>query len=124
MIQYKEIAFTGYPVRNVAKSRKFYEGVLGLKLSRTFSKDFIEYDIGRGTLVLARAPDLWKPSRHGAAVALEVKDIDAAIEHMKRKKIKFAIPPQDFPTCRMFGVRDPDGSMVTLHQRKRQARKA
>src|SRR5688572_4970427 len=118
MIRYKEIAFTGYAVTNMAKARRFYEGVLNLKMSRKFSKDFIEYDIGPGTLVLASAPKIWKPSRQGTAAALEVVDFDAVLEQLKKKKIKPAIGPEDYPTCRMVGVRDPDGNMITFHQRK------
>ena len=34
MIRYKEIAFVAYPVTDVARARKFYEGVLGLKPSK------------------------------------------------------------------------------------------
>lgn len=30
-IRYKEIAFVAYPVTDVIRARKFYEGVLGLK---------------------------------------------------------------------------------------------
>jgi predicted enzyme related to lactoylglutathione lyase len=122
MIRYREIAFTAYPVTNMARARKFYEGVLGLKVSRKFSKVFIEYDIGPGTLVVACAPDQWKPSKNGAAAALEVADFDAALEQLQKKKIKLAIPPQDYPTCRMLGIRDPDGNMITLHQRKKKRR--
>ncbi|HEX2852300.1 MAG TPA: VOC family protein [Opitutaceae bacterium] len=122
MIRYREIAFTAYAVTNMAKARKFYEGVLGLKVSRKFSRNFIEYDIGPGTLVVACAPDQWKPSKRGAAAALEVADFDAAFEHLTKKKIKMAIGPFDYPTCRMLGVRDPDGNMITLHQRKKKPR--
>lgn len=123
MIRYQEIAFTAYPSTNMARSRKFYEGVLGLKVSRKFSRTFIEYDIGPGTLVLVCAPKLWPPSRKGTAAALEVVDFDAAVAHLKKKKVKLAIPVQEFPTCRMLGVRDPDGNMITLHQRKKKPAK-
>jgi predicted enzyme related to lactoylglutathione lyase len=123
MIRYKEIAFTAYAVSNMTRARKFYEGVLGLKVSRTFSKNFREYDIGSGTLVVACAPKQWQPSKKGTAAALEVVDFDAAVAQLQKKKIKFAIPPQDYPTCRMLGVRDPDGNMITLHQRKRGRKK-
>jgi predicted enzyme related to lactoylglutathione lyase len=119
MIRYKEIAFTAYAVTNMTRARKFYEGVLGLKCSRAFSKNFREYDIGRTTLVVACAPKLWPPSRKGTAAALEVVDFDAALAHLQKKKVKLAIPVQDYPTCRMLGVRDPDGNMITLHQRKK-----
>ncbi|WP_438481720.1 VOC family protein [Oleiharenicola lentus] len=119
MIKFKEIAFTAYAVTNMAKAKKFYEGVLGLKRSRVFSKNFIEYDIGKSTLVVACAPKLWFPSKKGTAVAIEVADFEAAVEHFRAHKIKFAIPPQYFPICSMFGVRDPDGNMLTFHKRKK-----
>lgn len=122
MIKYKEIAFTAYSVTNMRKARKFYEGVLGLKVSRVFSKNFVEYDIGPGTLVLACAPDQWKPSRHGTAAALEVKNFSEAVAHLRKKKVKFHIGPAEYPTCSMVGFRDPDGNVLTLHQRKRPAR--
>lgn len=124
MIRYKEIAFTAYAVTNMPRARKFYEGVLGLKLSRKFSDVFIEYDIGPGTLVVACDPKHWPPSRKGTSAALEVRDFDAALEHLRRKKVKFAVGPKDFPTCRMVAVRDPDGNLISLHQRKRRPRNA
>jgi predicted enzyme related to lactoylglutathione lyase len=120
MIKYKEIAFTAYAVTSMRKARKFYEGVLGLKVSRVFSKNFIEYDIGPGTLVVACAPGKWKPSRHGTSAALEVKNFEEAVAHLRKKKVKFHIGPMDFPTCRMVAFRDPDGNVISLHQRKRQ----
>jgi predicted enzyme related to lactoylglutathione lyase len=124
MIRYKEIAFTAYAVTNMAKARRFYEGVLGLKVSRKFSKNFIEYDVGPGTLVVASAPEQWQPSKKGTSAALEVVDFDAALEQLKKKKIKLAIGPEDYPNCRMVGVRDPDGNMIVLHQRKKQPRRS
>ena len=123
MIRYKEIAFTAYAVTNMPLARKFYEGVLGLKVSREFSDILYEYDIGPGTLAVACEPKRWPPSRKGTAAALEVVDFEAAVEHLRKKKVKLAIPPQDFPTCRMLGVRDPDGNMITLHHRKKEPAK-
>ncbi|MGC4071208.1 MAG: VOC family protein [Nibricoccus sp.] len=123
MITYKEIAFTAYAVTNMRKARKFYEGVLCLKPARVFSKDFVEYDIGRGTISVGCAPKVWPPSRKGTVATLEVTDFDAALEHLKKKKIKLAIGPFDYPTCRMVGVRDPDGNVIALHKRKKQPRK-
>lgn len=118
MIKYKEIAFTAYAVTNMARARKFYEGVLNLKPARIFSKDFIEYDIGNGTLSVGCSPKQWPPSRKGTCATLEVIDFEAALEHLKEKKIKFATGPLEFPTCRMVVVRDPDGNKITLHKRK------
>lgn len=123
MITYKEIAFVAYAVTNMAKARKFYEGVLGLKPSRVLSKNFVEYDIGPGTIALGCAPDQWKPSRDGTTATLEVADFDAAVTHLQKKKIPFAVGPIDLPTCRMVAVRDPDGNKIALHLRKKVAKK-
>ena len=64
MIKVIEIAFSCYPVTDMARARKFYEGVLGLKPTmhrRTGGMQWAEYDIGRGTLALGcGAPD-WMP---------------------------------------------------------------
>ena len=74
MITYKEIAFTAYPVTDMARSRTFYEGVLGLTPNapvKSEDQPFVEYDIGPGTLAIGCSP-LWKPSQDGASAALEV----------------------------------------------------
>ncbi len=120
MILYKNIGFVAYPVTRMARARKFYEGVLGLK-SNGFASGknpkFVEYDIGSSTLAIGSSP-MWKPSKDGASVALEVKNFDAAVAHLKRHKVKFVTGPTDFPRCRMVVFRDPDGNKLTLHHRK------
>ena len=123
MITYKEIAFTAYAVTNMRKARRFYEGVLCLKPARVLNSNFVEYDIGRGTISVGCAPKLWPPSRKGTVATLGVADFDGALEHLKKKKIKPALGPFDSPLCRMVGVRDPDGNMIVLHQRKTAAEK-
>jgi predicted enzyme related to lactoylglutathione lyase len=119
MIKYKEIAFVAYAVLNMKKARKFYEGGLGLKVARKFNENFVEYDIGPGTIALGCAPEHWQPSEKGTTATLEVADLDEAIAHLKKKRIKLAMGPMDFPVCRSVGVRDPDGNLIMLHQRKK-----
>jgi predicted enzyme related to lactoylglutathione lyase len=127
MIRYKEIAFIAYPVTGMARARRFYEGVLGLK-SNGFTPaskknpKFIEYDLGAGTLAIGSSAQ-FKPSRHGASAALEVEDFDEAVATLKRHRIKFVIGPIDGPICRMVLVRDPDGNQITLHHRKPKAKR-
>lgn len=119
MIKYQEIAFTAYAVTNMRRARKFYEGALGLKPSRVLSKNFVEYDIGPGTLVVACAPKIWPPSRKGACAALEVADFEAAVAHLKKRKVKLSMGPIESPLCWMLAVRDPDGNQISLHKRKK-----
>ena len=118
MIRYDEIAFTGYAVTDLARSRKFYEEVLGLKpTSLKEGVPWVEYNIGSGTLGIG-VSEQWKPSRDGAAVALEVSDFDEAIAHIKSHGVTFEMGPLETPVCHMAVLRDPDGGKICIHKRK------
>ena len=120
MIRYKEIAFVAYPVTDIVRARKFYEGVLNLKANEPVKSEnpqWIEYDIGPGTLGIGSSPQ-WLPSEDGASAALEVEDFDAAIAVLREHKVPIIIGPMELPSCHMATVRDPDGNKLTLHQRK------
>jgi len=118
MIEVNEIAFTAYAVTDLAKSRKFYEEVLGLK--PTVLKEgvpWVEYNIGSGTLGIG-VSEKWKPSRDGASVALEVSDFDEAIAHLKAHEVTFEMGPLETPVCHLAVLRDPDGGKICIHKRK------
>lgn len=118
MIRYNEIAFTAYAVTDLARSRKFYEEVLGLK--PTLLKEgvpWVEYAVGNGTLGIG-VSEQWKPSRDGASVALEVANFDEAIEHIKAHGVTFEMGPLETPVCHMAVLRDPDGGKICIHKRK------
>jgi predicted enzyme related to lactoylglutathione lyase len=120
MIRYKEIAFAAYPVTDMARARQFYEGVLGLKPNAPLKSDkpqWIEYDIGPGTLGIGSSPQ-WLPSQDGPSVALEVEDFAAAVATLREHKIPIIVGPMDLPSCQMATVRDPDGNKLTIHRRK------
>lgn len=117
-----EIAFTGYPVTDIARARGFYENVLGLKSSAVWESEggpsWIEYDVGPGTIAITNmAPDKWKPSSDGPSVALEVADFDAAIEALKAAGTRFYLEPTASPACRLAVVSDPDGNSLAIHKR-------
>lgn len=121
MIRYQEIAFIAYPVTDIARARKFYEGVLGMKPNaplKSETQQWIEYDLGPGTLGIGKS-DQWKPSNDGPSAALEVEDFDAAVAVLKEHNITPIIGPIEFPICHMVTVRDPDGNKITLHKRKK-----
>ena len=76
MIRYKEIAFIAYPVTDMTRARKFYEGILDLKPNAPLESEtpqWIEYDIGAGTLGIGSYPG-WDPSPQGQCVGLEVDE--------------------------------------------------
>ena len=117
-----EIAFTGYAVADVPRARKFYEEVLGLSLSRTWGPEgdpqWLEYDIGPGTLAVIKGDENWPSSPVGTAVALEVEDFEAALSRLREHNVEFVFPPYESPVCWMVVVRDPDGNRVVVHKRK------
>lgn len=115
----KEIAFVAVPVTDVARARKFYENILGLKPSAEFLEGgWIEYGIATGTLAIANVTTDWKPSDQGTSTALEVQDFDAAIEELRRAKVPFAADPFESPVCHMAVVQDPDGNKLIIHKLK------
>jgi predicted enzyme related to lactoylglutathione lyase len=117
-----DISFFAYAVSDMKNSRAFYEGVLGLTPNSEYdgsgNPNWVEYDIGNGTLGIGCAPGMWDPSPKGASAALEVDDFDAAVETMKEKNVAIIMGPHEFPTCRMVVIADPDGNRLTLHKRK------
>jgi len=116
-----EIAFSGYPVTDLARSRKFYEGVLGLKISPAFpvteESSWIEYDLGGATFGLGAYP-MWKPSPDGGMVAFEVDDFDQSVADLKKAGVAFTMEPMETPVCHLAILRDPDNNAVMIHKRK------
>lgn len=121
MLKVTEIAFSCYPVTDMARARKFYEEVLGLKPTMTVGEpggmQWTEYDIANGTLSLgAGAPD-WKPTATGGSVGLEVADFEAAIAHLKTNGVKFKMEPFPTPVCHMAFIYDTEGNLICIHKR-------
>ena len=125
-IEIKDIAFTGTPVTDMKRARAFYEGVLGLVVSKKFEQEtfcWIEYEIGpgKGTLAIGNGMPQWQPSPQGTTLTLEVADLDAAIAHLKANNVAINGGPFDTPVCRMAIIADPDGNSIGLHQCKAKA---
>jgi predicted enzyme related to lactoylglutathione lyase len=121
MLKVIEIAFTCYPVTDMARARKFYEEILHLRPTMVVGEpggmQWTEYDIGPGTLALgAGAPD-WHPRSDGCSVGLEMEDFDSAIAELKSKSVKFKMEPFPTPVCKMAFISDPDGNTICVHKR-------
>jgi predicted enzyme related to lactoylglutathione lyase len=117
-IQVKELAFVFHSVTDVARARKFYEGFLGLKVGMQIEfapgQWWIEYDIAGQALALSNSV----PAAPASSVTLEVADLDASLAAAKKEGITVASDVMEFPPCRMFAIKDPDGNQIGLHQRK------
>jgi predicted enzyme related to lactoylglutathione lyase len=113
------IAFVGIPVTDIKRSREFYEGVLGLKVSdEMMGGKWIEYAVGDDTLAIANVGEQWLPSDQGTGVALEVENFDESIRRLKDRHVRFAAEPFETPCCHMAVVQDPDGNKLIIHKLK------
>ena len=115
-----EFAFIVYPATDLARSRDFFERVLGLKpgLMLDIPDGFwVEYEVGPHMLAVGKEPFL-KPSGDGAQLVLEVDDFDETIAHLRRHNVPFALEPFDLPACRAAIILDPDGNKLGIHKRK------
>jgi predicted enzyme related to lactoylglutathione lyase len=122
VVRIKEIAFTGYPVTDLARARVFYERVLGLVPSVILDhggKGWIEYEVGSSTFALTNMDtEHWKPSADGPSIAFEVEDFDAAMQAIRNAGVQCQGEPMEFPSCRFAVVADPDGNSVAIHHRR------
>jgi predicted enzyme related to lactoylglutathione lyase len=121
MINIQSIAFTSYPVTDLARARAFYEEVLGLKYETGFVREgmgFAEYEVGGGYFSILNGVPGWTPSDHGPAISFEVEDFDGAIATLKEKGVKFAMEPFPTPVCHMALIFDPDNNQIIIHKRK------
>ncbi len=113
------IAFTVYPVTDMARSRRFYEHVLGLTVGYTFGNEWVEYDVGGSTFAITTTDMGHPPGAKGAVVAFETSDLDAQVKTLKEKSVTFVVEIFSTPVCRMAVLSDPDENHVTIHQRHR-----
>jgi len=111
------IAFTVYPVTDIARSRNFYEDALGLSLSNNFRDEWLEYDLGDSTFAITNVDIGHIPGAKGAVVAFETTDIDLFVTTLKEKSVTFVTEIFSTPVCRMTVVQDPDGNHITIHKR-------
>jgi predicted enzyme related to lactoylglutathione lyase len=115
----EKIGFVAIPVTDIPRARKFYEEVLGLKVSdEMMGSKWIEYGVGEDTLAIANVSDTWRPSDQGTGAAFEVEDFDEAIQRLKDRHVRFAAEPFETPCCHMAVVQDPDGNKLMIHKLK------
>jgi predicted enzyme related to lactoylglutathione lyase len=115
----KHIAFTMYPVTDMARARQFYEETLGLLLTRREAHEFewIEYDLDGGTFALTNVKQGGAPSADtGGSIAFEVQNVDQMVEQLRAKGVRIKLEPFSTPVCRLAVILDTEGNAVTLHQ--------
>lgn len=111
------VAFVAYAVKDIAASRRFYEDILGLKLTLSPHGDWFEYDLGDTTFVITSADAQHPTPIKGALVAFEVDDVDAEIARLRKLGVTIK-EESESPLCRYATILDPDGTELLIHKRK------
>jgi len=123
---FKRVAFTMYPISDVARARRFYEETLGLKrgsMGNQGDNYWIEYDLpAGGCLALTNFTGEQPSDSAGGTIALEVEDIEQLMADLKSKGVKFKSDIIHSPVCRMAVCLDSEGNSILLHQLKPKAK--
>jgi len=117
---FKKVAFTMYPVTDMARARRFYEETLGLGEAKVYGPEmWIEFDLpGGGCLALTTYGEQTPSNAAGGTIAFEVEDIDALCAELEGKGVTFASDMIHSPVCRMRVIIDTEGNGILLHQLK------
>jgi catechol 2,3-dioxygenase-like lactoylglutathione lyase family enzyme len=114
----RKVAFTLYPVTDMAAARAFYESALGLVSTTSGTSPWVEYDLPGGGCFTITTVMSDKPSAQaGGTIAFEVDDIVALVADLRAKSVRLASETLvKGPHCRMMTCFDPDGNSILLHQ--------
>lgn len=110
------LPFFVYPVADMARARRFYREVLGLAEGEAWADQWVEFDVGGGTLALSRLMAGCAPGTSGAA-GLEVEDFEAMVAHLRSAGVKFILEPADTGVCRFARFLDSEGNHLCLHRK-------
>ncbi len=116
-----EIPFVVYPATDLERSKDFYERIIGLQCTMDHplpeeGKRWIEFDVGSCAIAIS---NMMPPSEgSGVGAALEVEDLDAALQKLKSENVDIKTDMMESPGCRFFIIADPDGNDLTIHQHK------
>ncbi|MEK7388325.1 MAG: VOC family protein [Elusimicrobiota bacterium] len=112
----KHIAFTMYPVKDMARARRFYEEDLGLKLTNNYRDEWVEYHLDNGCFAITTmAEDVAPSADSGGSIAFEVDDVDAMVNTLRGKKAVVKREPFSSPVCRMAVLLDSEGNVFSIH---------
>lgn len=114
-------AYSSHQVSDLAKARKFYQGLLGLKSLGSYDGTWEEYDVGGQIFAVWKAskitPKEFKKLTVTGSVAFEVENIETLCDKLKAEGIQFIQPCTDNGGhCKSAYLLDPDGNIVTLHE--------
>jgi glyoxylase I family protein len=123
---FKRIDHVEITVSNLDRSIQFYTGVFGFKMKERLKPSAPEIEeiafltLGDTMLELLKMKN-FSPTPPGGHVgfrsmAIEVDDMDRAIEYLKKKGVEVSKGPVTLPTSKRAEIKDIDGLTVELRQ--------
>jgi predicted enzyme related to lactoylglutathione lyase len=113
------LAFTMYPVTDVARASSFYSDVLGLHATDVKTDFWAEFDIAGATFGVGSFPQAGKPGTANALV-LQVSSMAEMRAHLNEHGVT-STEPFETQVCWLSMLHDPDGNEVWLHESKTRA---
>lgn len=110
------LPFFVYPVADMPRARKFYTEVLGLAETANWEDQWVEFDLGAGTLALSGFMIGSAPGLAGCA-GLETDDFEGMVAHLREKGVRFVMEPADTGVCRFARFLDSEGNHLALHRK-------
>jgi len=110
-------------VPDVAAAEKFYCGLFGFTVEKSFGPELTKLRHEACSLLLCQCAQASRPDYPAAAqVALgfAVKDAAAEAKRLAKAGVEFVFAePQEFPAGQFIAIRDPGGNVVELLQYNR-----
>ena len=106
--------------RDIEAGRRFYGEVLGLELAPSSPPGAFVFDT-KPVSFAVREPfvdlDLTAYLGHGAALRLLTDDAEELLRHLEAHQVEIAVGLADSPFGKTFTFRDPEGYLVTIHDK-------
>jgi predicted enzyme related to lactoylglutathione lyase len=105
-------------VSDLDRAVKFYSGVLGLSLKMHFPGHWAQVEAPGVSIGLHPASDKSPRPGHGESliIGLTVENLEAAVDALKQKGVKFTSDIVDDVQIRFANFADPDGNPLYLSQ--------
>jgi predicted enzyme related to lactoylglutathione lyase len=122
---FEKVAFTMYPVKDMARAELFYRETLGLGASTgSVRHGWVEFDLpGGGCLALTVHSGSQPSANAGGTIAFEVADLEGLLKDLAAKGVTLPSTNIESPVCRMAICLDSEGNKIVLHQLKRKAKR-
>jgi glyoxylase I family protein len=121
----KSVHGVRYQVKDVARSVRFYTAQLGFTLEHQQLPAFASVSLGEATVLLSgpgasgsRPMPAGQTQEPGGwnRVVLEVTDLAACIDAMKRSGLRFRNDMETGPGGKQIQIEDPDGNPIELFE--------